>query len=58
MLVLTRRDSEKIVVRLPDGRIVAITVCEIRGDKVRLGFEAAADIVIHRQEVWERTHGE
>jgi len=29
-------------------------VLEIRGGKVRLGFEADADVPVHRWEVWER----
>lgn len=47
MLVLSRKKNERIVV----GDNIAITVVEIRGDKVRLGFEAPRDIRVHRQEV-------
>lgn len=49
MLVLSRKKNESIVI---DERIV-ITVIEIRGDKVRLGIEAPAEIPVHRQEVFE-----
>lgn len=48
MLVLSRKKNEKI--EIADGTIV-ITVVEIRGDKVRLGFTAPADIDVHRSEV-------
>jgi carbon storage regulator CsrA len=34
--------------------VLKVTVLEIQGGKVRLGFEAGADVPIHRQEVWER----
>ena len=31
-----------------------VTVLEIKNDRVRLGFEAPAEIPVHRSEVWER----
>jgi carbon storage regulator CsrA len=36
--------------------MLKVTVLEINGDKVRLGFEAADDIPIHRWEVWHQIH--
>jgi len=56
MLVLTRKCNEVVVVGGANGieRLVKITVLGIENGKVRLGFEAAADIPVHRQEVWER----
>lgn len=48
MLILTRKVDEKIIV---DEDIV-ITIVEIRGDRVKLGFDAPHDIAIHRQEIW------
>ena len=49
MLVLSRKKNESIVIN--DN--IVITVVEIRGDKVRLGFDAPKDIPIHRQEVYD-----
>jgi len=49
MLVLSRKVNEKIVI----GEEITVTVVSIRGDKVRLGVEAAADIPIHRAEIHE-----
>lgn len=49
MLVLSRKQNERVVI---DDKIVVVVV-EIRGDKVRLGFEAPRDITIDRQEVHE-----
>ncbi len=50
MLVLSRKRDQKIV--LPGlGEIVVV---EIRGDKVRLGFNFLKEIIIHREEVIER----
>ena len=50
MLVLSRKKNEEVI--CADG-IIVVRVIEIRGDKVRLGFEAASDISIHRREVWD-----
>ena len=52
MLVLSRHRDETIVVTTPSGEVVNVTVVDIRGDKVRLGFQAAPDVTIDRQEVW------
>ena len=49
MLVLSRKKNERIIIH--DNIIV--TVIEIRGDKVRLGFEAPKDVPIHRKEIYE-----
>lgn len=56
MLVLSRKRREAIVVGGPGilARLLTVTVLEIQGGKVRLGFEAADDIAVHRWEVWER----
>ncbi len=50
MLVLTRNVGEKIVI---DGHI-QVTVVAIKGNKVRIGIEAPADVRVDRQEVHER----
>ncbi len=56
MLVLTRKTQESVVVGGVDGfeRVLKVTVLEIQGRNVRLGFEAPTDVPIHRQEVLER----
>jgi carbon storage regulator len=51
MLVLSRKCGEKIVI--PDQNII-LTVLEVRGDRIRLGIEAPADVPVHREEVWQR----
>ena len=35
------------------GDDVVMTIVEIRGDKVRVGFQAPQDLPIHRQEVYD-----
>ncbi len=56
MLVLTRKCQEVVVVSGADGVsvLLKVTVVAIENGKVRLGFEAADDIPVHRLEVWER----
>ncbi len=49
MLVLSRKKDESIVIN--DN--IVITVVDIRGDKVRLGFDAPKDVPIHRREVYD-----
>jgi carbon storage regulator len=50
MLVLTRRERE----RLKIGDEVTVTVVGIRGNEVRLGFEAPRSVPVHRDEIYER----
>lgn len=59
MLVLTRKIEESVAVGGCDGseRTLKVTVLDIRGGKVKLGFEGAAGVPVHRWEVWQRIHG-
>ena len=56
MLVLTRKCGETIVVGRVEGLepMVKLTVLGIENGRVRLGFEAPAEVPVHRLEVWER----
>jgi len=47
MLVLSRREHERI--RLGDS--IVLTVVQIAGDRVRLGIEAPADVLVLRDEL-------
>jgi len=49
MLVLSRHRDESIMI----GDSIVVTIVDIRGDKVRLGIDAPAEIPVHRQEVYE-----
>jgi carbon storage regulator len=49
MLVLTRRQDEQIVI----GGDIVVTVVEVKGNMVRLGFDAPPQVSIHRREVHE-----
>ena len=59
MLVLSRKSHESVVIGGSDGlnRLLKITVLGISGSNVKLGFEAEADVPVHRSEVWERING-
>jgi carbon storage regulator CsrA len=56
MLVLTRKNRESVVIgRTEDLQIVLeITILQIEGGRVRLGFAADNRMPIHRREVWDR----
>lgn len=53
MLVLTRKSRESVVVGGADGfhRLLKVTVLDIAGGRVRLGFEVDAGVPVHRSEV-------
>jgi carbon storage regulator CsrA len=56
MLVLSRKNRETVVVGGGGGfpGLLKVTVLEINGSKVKLGFEVDAGIPVHRLEIWER----
>ena len=47
MLVLSRRERERV--RL--GESIVVTIVRVSGDKVRLGIEAPADVLVLRDEL-------
>lgn len=56
MLVLSRKCEQSVVVGRPDNGepLITVTVLEISGSRVSLGFTALTAVPIHRSEVWER----
>jgi carbon storage regulator CsrA len=56
MLILSRKSQESVVVGGPARleQMLKVTALEIVGSRVRLGFEVADDVPLHRWEVWER----
>jgi len=50
MLILTRRPGESVKV----GDHVTVTVLGVKGNQVRLGFGAPREVVVHREEIYER----
>jgi carbon storage regulator len=51
MLVLSRRESERIKV----GDSIVVTGLRLGGDRVRLGIEAPAELLVLREELDEAT---
>ncbi len=58
MLILSRKCNESVVVGGGAGGVagfgVTVTVMEVKAGKVRLGFDAAPAVSVHRGEVWAR----
>jgi carbon storage regulator CsrA len=56
MLILTRKPHQSVVVGKPSDpdHMLKVTVLEIRGSCVKLGFETSEDIPVNRLEVWQR----
>ena len=50
MLVLSRKRGEGIVI----GDGVTVTILEVQGERVKLGFAAPAEVPIHREEIRRR----
>lgn len=49
MLVLSRKVDESIMI----GDDVEVVICDVRGDKVRLGITAPKTIPVHRREIYD-----
>jgi carbon storage regulator len=54
VLVLNRKKGERVVI----GNSVFVTVLEVRGDRVKLGFEGPGEVPIHREELASRLAAE
>ncbi len=50
MLVLTRRVGESINI----GNEIKVTIINFEGGQVRLGIEAPKDVIIHREEIYNK----
>ncbi|MBQ3387885.1 MAG: carbon storage regulator CsrA [Thermoguttaceae bacterium] len=49
MLVLSRYKDQSIYI----GDDIIITVVDVRGDRIRIGIDAPANVPVHRQEIYE-----
>lgn len=50
MLVLTRKVGESINI----GNDIKITIINLEGGQVRLGIEAPKDVIVHREEIYNK----
>lgn len=60
MLILSRKRGEAIAIGDHESLQcdVKVTVLEVNGARVKLGFEAVSHLAVHRWEVWERIRSE
>ncbi|WP_455383381.1 carbon storage regulator CsrA [Salinispira pacifica] len=49
MLVLARRINERIII----GDSIFVSVVDIKGDQVKLGIDAPANVKVFRQEIFD-----
>ena len=57
MLTLTRREGDSVILETSDG-LIQVTVENINGQQVRVGFEAPKSVKILRGELKEREGAE
>ena len=50
-LILSRKELEEVVIFLPDGRQVIVSLADIERGKARIAFTADSDIKIMRREL-------
>ncbi len=50
MLVLNRKRGEAVMI----GENVEVTVLQVHGDRVKLGFRSPIDVSIHREEIYHK----
>ena len=51
MLILTRRVGETIVI---GDNLVRVSVCDVRGNQVRISIEILREVVVDREEIYLR----
>lgn len=54
MLILTRRVGETIII----NKDIKVTVLAIKGNQLRLGIDAPANVEVHREEIFNRIYGQ
>jgi carbon storage regulator len=54
LLILTRKIGESLMI----GAEVTVTVMAVKGNQVRIGINAPKDVVVHREEVYDRVKHE
>ena len=57
MLILTRKTGETLVIGEGDNQLT-VTVLGVKGNQVRIGVNAPKDVPVHREEIYQRIHGQ
>ena len=57
MLVLTRREGDTVILETSDGPI-EVSIAEINGSQIRVGFNAPKSVSIVRGELMKRDQAE
>ena len=53
MLILTRRVGEALMI----GDQTKIVVLGVKGSQIRLGINAPKDVMVHREEIYDKIQG-
>jgi carbon storage regulator len=56
MLILSRKKNEGLTITPSGLSSIRVVVVEIKGDKVRLGFDASRDVQIVRDDAIQKEH--
>lgn len=56
MLVLSRKPSENVIISTAGG--IKVHILSVKGNNVKLGFDAPENIEIDREEIFDRKHKE
>ena len=54
MLILTRKVGETVVI----GDNVTVAIIGVKGSQIRIGINAPKDVIVHREEIYERIRRE
>ena len=54
MLILTRRVGETVMI----GDKITVTILGVKGNQIRIGIDAPRDVSVHREEIFQKIHGE
>lgn len=55
MLILSRKVGQSVFIGGPE---ISVTILQVHGTQVRIGFSAPDNVEIHREEVFERMRAE
>jgi carbon storage regulator CsrA len=51
MLVIGRKQEQKVIITASNGQEIELMICAVNGNQVRIGFTADKSVIIDREEV-------